>query len=178
MFALCDFAYSRGLNSKHIKIAMSNYFAEFFGTFWLVLGGCGSALFAAAVPDVGIGFMGVSLAFGLTVLTMAYAVGHISGGHFNPAVSVGMYMGGRFSAKEILPYIGSQILGAIAAAATLFLIFKGSQMCCIDPSTPGAFAANGYGNLSPMGFSMTSAFITEFVLTAFFVLIILGATDR
>ncbi|WP_286468409.1 aquaporin [Myroides odoratimimus] len=134
MFALCDFAYSRGLNSKHIKIAMSNYFAEFFGTFWLVLGGCGSALFAAAVPDVGIGFMGVSLAFGLTVLTMAYAVGHISGGHFNPAVSVGMYMGGRFSAKEILPYIGSQILGAIAAAATLFLIFKGSQMCCIDPS--------------------------------------------
>lgn len=157
---------------------MRNYFAEFFGTFWLVLGGCGSALFAAAVPDVGIGFMGVSFAFGLTVLTMAYAVGHISGGHFNPAVSIGMFVGGRFPAKQILPYIGSQLLGAISAAAVLFLIYKGSQMCCIDGTLPGAFAANGYGDLSPMGFDVLSAFVTEFVLTAFFILIILGATSK
>lgn len=157
---------------------MRNYFAEFFGTFWLVLGGCGSALFAAAVPDVGIGFMGVSFAFGLAVLTMAYAVGHISGGHFNPAVSIGMFVGGRFPAKQILPYIGSQLLGAISAAAVLFLIYKGSQMCCIDGTLPGAFAANGYGDLSPMGFDVLSAFVTEFVLTAFFILIILGATSK
>lgn len=157
---------------------MRNYFAEFFGTFWLVLGGCGSALFAAGIPEVGIGFMGVSLAFGLTVLTMAYAVGHISGGHFNPAVSIGMYFGGRFSAKEILPYIGSQLLGAIGAAGVLYLIYMGGTACCIDETLPGAFAANGYGHLSPNGFNMTSAFITELVLTAFFILIILGATDK
>ncbi|AJH15272.1 aquaporin Z [Myroides profundi] len=157
---------------------MKNYFAEFFGTFWLVLGGCGSALFAAGVPDVGIGFVGVSLAFGLTVLTMAYAVGPISGGHFNPAVSIGMYIGGRFSGKEILPYIGSQLAGAICAAVVLYLIYMGSSVCCIDNKLPGAFAANGYGHLSPSGFNLLSAFVTEFVLTAFFILIILGATDK
>ncbi|MCC9043668.1 aquaporin Z [Myroides sp. M-43] len=157
---------------------MRNYFAEFLGTFWLVLGGCGSALFAAAVPDVGIGFVGVSLAFGLTVLTMAYGVGHISGGHFNPAVSIGMYIGGRFSGKEILPYIGSQLLGAVSAAAVLYLIYTGSGVCAIDNTLPGAFAANGYGDLSPSGFNVISAFVTEFVLTAFFILIILGSTDK
>ncbi len=157
---------------------MKNYFAEFFGTFWLVLGGCGSALFAAGVPDVGIGFVGVSLAFGLTVLTMAYAVGPISGGHFNPAVSIGMYIGGRFSGKEILPYIGSQLAGAIGAAIVLYLIYMGSSVCCIDNTLPGAFAANGYGHLSPSGFNLISAFVTEFVLTAFFILIILGTTDK
>lgn len=157
---------------------MKNYFAEFFGTFWLVLGGCGSALFAAALPDVGIGFMGVSLAFGLTVLTMAYAVGPISGGHFNPAVSIGMYIGGRFSSKEILPYIISQILGAIAAAAVLYLICSGRADYVIDNTVAGTFAANGYAHLSPNGFNVTSAFITELVLTAFFIIIILGATDK
>lgn len=157
---------------------MKNYFAEFFGTFWLVLGGCGSALFAAGVPDVGIGFAGVSLAFGLTVLTMAYAVGPISGGHFNPAVSIGMYIGGRFSGREILPYMGAQIAGAISAAAVLYFIYMGGQSMGIDNTVAGAFAANGYGHLSPSGFTLASAFVTELVLTAFFILIILGTTDK
>ncbi|WP_068595470.1 aquaporin Z [Vaginella massiliensis] len=157
---------------------MKNYAAEFFGTFWLVFGGCGSAIFAAGIPDLGIGYAGVSMAFGLTVLTMAYAVGHISGGHFNPAVSFGLMAGGRFDAKQLLPYIVAQVVGATAAAATLYLIASGNADFAIDNTKAGAFAANGYGGLSPHGYSMTAAFLAEFVLTAFFLIIILGATDR
>lgn len=157
---------------------MKKLFAEFFGTYWLVFGGCGSALFAAGIPDLGIGFVGVSLAFGLTVLTMAYAVGHISGGHFNPAVSFGLWAGGRFSVKELFPYIGAQCIGAVAAAATLFTIASGKAGFMIDNTKAGAFASNGYGAFSPDGYSMQAAFITEFVLTLFFLLIILGATDK
>ncbi|HMR18406.1 MAG TPA: aquaporin Z [Sphingobacterium sp.] len=157
---------------------MKNYFAEFFGTFWLVFGGCGSAIFAAGIPDLGIGFAGVALAFGLTVLTMAYAVGHISGGHFNPAVSFGLMAGGRFDKKELIPYIISQVLGAVAAAGVLYCIASGKGGFAIDNSAAGAFAANGYGELSPQGYSIAAAFIAEFVLTAFFLIIILGATDK
>ena len=157
---------------------MKKLFAEFFGTDWLVFGGCGSALFAAGIPDLGIGFAGVSLAFGLTVLTMAYAVGHISGGHFNPAVSFGLWAGGRFSAKELLPYIIAQCVGAIAAAGTLYTIASGKAGFIIDNTKAGAFASNGFGTLSPDGYSMQAAFIAEFVLTLFFVLVILGATDK
>ncbi|MGI9410317.1 MAG: aquaporin Z [Hyphomicrobiaceae bacterium] len=147
--------------------------AEFLGTFWLVFGGCGSAVFAAAFPELGIGFVGVSLAFGLTVLTMAYAVGHISGGHFNPAVSVGLAAAGRFTWGDVAPYIAAQLAGAIVAALLLFLIVSGKT----DFSTVGGFASNGYGENSPGGYSMVSALIAEIVLTAFFLLIILGATD-
>ncbi|WP_269240299.1 aquaporin Z [Flavobacterium limnophilum] len=157
---------------------MRKLLAEFFGTYWLVFGGCGSALFAAGIPDLGIGFVGVSLAFGLTVLTMAYAVGHISGGHFNPAVSFGLWAGGRFSAKELVPYIVAQCVGAIAAAGTLFTIASGKAGFAIDASKAGAFASNGFGAFSPDGYSMQSAFIAEFVLTLFFLLVILGATDK
>ena len=157
---------------------MRKLLAEFFGTYWLVFGGCGSALFAAGIPDLGIGFVGVSLAFGLTVLTMAYAVGHISGGHFNPAVSFGLWAGGRFSAKELVPYIIAQCAGAIAAAGTLFAIASGKAGFSIDPSKAGAFASNGFGAFSPDGYSMQSAFIAEFILTMFFLLVILGATDK
>lgn len=157
---------------------MKNYFAEFFGTFWLVFGGCGSALYAAGIPELGIGFAGVSLAFGLTVLTMAYAVGPISGGHFNPAVSFGLFTSGRFPAKELLPYIISQVLGGIAAAGVLYMIASGKSDFAIDSSSAGAFAANGYGSLSPMGYSMEAAFLAEFVLTAFFLIVILGATEK
>lgn len=157
---------------------MKKYAAEFFGTFWLVFGGCGSAIFAAGIPELGIGYAGVSLAFGLTVLTMAYAVGHISGGHFNPAVSFGLFAGGRFDAKELAPYIISQVLGGIAAAGLLYLIASGNASFAIDNTKAGAFAANGYGNLSPHGYSMMSGFLIEFVLTAFFLIIILGATDK
>ena len=152
---------------------MKKLFAEFFGTFWLVFGGCGSAIFAAAFPELGIGFAGVALAFGLTVLTMAYAVGHISGGHFNPAVSLGLWAGGKFSAKELPGYIVSQLVGAIAAAGVLYLIISGK----LGFTDVGGFAANGYDALSPGGFSMTSALIAEFVLTAFFLFIILGSTN-
>lgn len=157
---------------------MKKYFAEFFGTFWLVFGGCGSAVFAAGIPEIGIGLLGVSLAFGLTVLTMAYAVGHISGGHFNPAVSFGLFASGRFSIKELAPYIISQVLGATAAAFILYLILSGAG--AFSTEGPGAFAANfyempGYGGRS---FSMLSAFLVEFVLTAFFLIVILGATDK
>lgn len=152
---------------------MKKYFAELFGTFWLVFGGCGSAVFAAGYPELGIGFVGVSLAFGLTVLTMAYAVGHISGGHFNPAVSFGLWAGGKFSAKELLPYIASQLIGAFLAAAALYLIISGKS----DFESIGGFAANGYAELSPDGYSMQSAFIAEFLLTMFFLLIILGSTN-
>lgn len=157
---------------------MRKLFAEFFGTFWLVFGGCGSALFAAGIPELGIGFAGVALAFGLTVLTMAYAVGHISGGHFNPAVTLGLWAGGRFETKEIAPYIISQCIGAIAAAAALYLILSGKEGFAIDATQAGAFASNGYGAFSPQGFSMTSAFIAEFVLTMFFLIVIVGATDK
>jgi aquaporin Z len=152
---------------------MKKLFAEFFGTFWLVFGGCGSAVFAAGYPDLGIGFVGVALAFGLTVLTMAYAVGHISGGHFNPAVSFGLWAGGKFDAKDLVGYVIAQLIGAIAAAGVLYLILSGKS----DFTSVGGFAANGYGVLSPDGYSMASALIAEFVLTAFFLLIILGSTN-
>ncbi len=143
---------------------------EVFGTFWLVLGGCGTAVLAGG----GVGTLGISLAFGLTVLTMAYAVGHISGGHFNPAVTVGLVMGGRFDKKDAVPYIGAQLVGAIAAAAVLFVIASG-----VDGfSASNGFAANGYGDMSPGGYGMGSAFVAELVLTAFFLIIILGATAK
>lgn len=157
---------------------MRNLFAEFFGTFWLVFGGCGSALFAAGYPELGIGFAGVSLAFGLTVVTMAYAVGHISGGHFNPAVSLGLWAGGRFDSKDLLPYIVAQCVGAVAAAGVLFLILSGKAGFAIDNTKAGAFASNGYDAFSPDGYSLLSAFLIEFVLTMFFLLIILGTTDK
>lgn len=148
--------------------------AEFFGTFWLVLGGCGSAVLAAAFPELGIGFVGVALAFGLTVLTMAYAVGHISGGHFNPAVTLGLLAAGRIDGKDVVPYILTQVLGAIAAAAMLYLIASGKAGFDVS----AGFATNGYGEHSPGGFSFLSVVVTEFVLTAFFLLIILGVTDK
>ena len=153
---------------------MKKYFAELFGTFWLVFGGCGSAIFAAGYPELGIGFVGVALAFGLTVLTMAYAVGHISGGHFNPAVSFGLWAGGKFSGKELVPYIASQLIGAILAACALYFIVSGKS----GFESVGGFAANGYDNLSPDGYNMMSAFVAEFILTAFFLLIILGSTSE
>ncbi|KAE9529893.1 aquaporin Z [Testudinibacter aquarius] len=154
---------------------MNKYFAEFFGTFWLVFGGCGSAVLAAAYPELGIGFAGVALAFGLTVLTMAYAVGHISGGHFNPAVSVGLMIGGRFSAKELLPYIISQVVGATAAAAVLYFVATGKAE--FDAVASG-FASNGYAEHSPNQYSLGAALVIEVVLTAFFLIIIMGATDE
>ena len=154
---------------------MNRYLAEFLGTFWLVFGGCGSAVLAAAYPELGIGFAGVSLAFGLTVLTMAYAVGHISGGHFNPAVSVGLFVGGRFDGKDLLPYIAAQVIGAIAAAAVLYTIASGKAG--FDAAASG-FASNGFGEHSPDGYSMMAALVIEVVLTAFFLIIILGATDK
>lgn len=157
---------------------MKQLIAEFFGTFWLVFGGCGSAIFAAGFPELGIGFAGVALAFGLTVLSMAYAVGHISVGHFNPAVSFGLWAGGRFPAKDLLPYIISQCIGAIAAAGTLYIIASGKAGFVIDATKAGAFASNGFGAFSPDGYSLAAAFIAEFVLTLFFLLIILGATDK
>ncbi|WP_282630535.1 aquaporin Z [Empedobacter sedimenti] len=157
---------------------MKNYAAEFFGTFWLVFGGCGSAIFAAGIPELGIGYAGVALAFGLTVLTMAYAVGHISGGHFNPAVSFGLFASGRFDGKQLAPYIISQVLGATAAAGVLYVIASGNADFAIDNTKAGAFATNGYGAFSPHGYSLQSAFLIEFVLTAFFLIVILGATDK
>ena len=146
--------------------------AEFVGTFWLVLGGCGSAVLAAAVPGLGIGFHGVALAFGLTVLTMAYAVGHISGAHFNPAVSVGLWAGGRFPARDLVPYIVAQVLGGVAAAAVLYLIASGKSGFVL-----GRFAANGYGEHSPGGYSLIAALVCEIVMTAAFLVVIMGATD-
>lgn len=148
--------------------------AEFIGTFWLVLGGCGSAVLAAAFPDVGIGLLGVSLAFGLTVLTMAFAIGHISGCHLNPAVSIGLWSGGRFSAAELGPYIFAQVLGGIAGAATLYLIASGQAG--FDASA--GFASNGYGEHSPGGYTLVAALVTEIVMTFMFLIIILGATDK
>lgn len=149
--------------------------AEFFGTFWLVFGGCGSAVLAAAYPQLGIGFAGVALAFGLTVLTMAYAVGHISGGHFNPAVTLGLWAGGRFPTKDIIGYIIAQVVGGIAAAAVLYLIASGKTG--FDAAASG-FASNGYGEHSPDNYSLLSAIAIEVVLTGFFLIIILGATDK
>ena len=152
---------------------MKAYMAEFFGTFWLVLGGCGSAVLAAAFPDVGIGLLGVSFAFGLTVLTMAYAIGHISGCHLNPAVSCGLWAGGRFPSNKLLPYIGAQVAGAIVAGGVLYVIASGQAGFDVS----AGFASNGYGEHSPGGYSMVSALVTEVVMTMMFLIIILGATD-
>lgn len=147
-------------------------FAEFLGTFWLVFGGCGSAVLAAAFPDVGIGLLGVSLAFGLTVLTMAYAVGGISGGHFNPAVSVGLLVAGRLEGRALLPYVVAQVAGAIVASALLYVVVSGKA----DFTTIGGFATNGYGDASPGKFNMLSALVVELVLTFMFLIVILGST--
>ena len=148
--------------------------AEFFGTFWLVLGGCGSAVLAAAFPQLGIGFAGVSLAFGLTVLTMAFAIGHISGCHLNPAVSIGLWAGGRFPASQLLPYVVSQVLGAVAAGGVLYLIASGKP----GFEAAAGFASNGYAAHSPGGYSLTAALLTEVVMTMVFLVVILGATDK
>ena len=153
---------------------MKKYGAEFIGTFWLVLGGCGSAVISAAYPDVGIGHLGVALAFGLTVLTMAFAIGHISGCHLNPAVSIGLWAGGRFEAKELGPYIISQVLGAILAGGVLYVIASGNAGFVVS----GGFASNGYGEYSPDKYSMTAALICEIVMTMMFLVIILGSTDK
>lgn len=153
---------------------MKKYCAEFVGTFWLVLGGCGSAVLAAAFPDVGIGLLGVSLAFGLTVLTMAFAIGHISGCHLNPAVSIGLWAGGRFPAKEVFPYIVAQVLGGIAAGGVLYLIASGKAGFDVS----AGFASNGYGAHSPGGYNLLSAMTTEVVMTMMFLIVILGATDK
>jgi len=153
---------------------MKAYGAEFLGTFWLVLGGCGSAVLAAAFPNVGIGLLGVSLAFGLTVLTMAFAIGHISGCHLNPAVSIGLWAGGRFPASKLLPYIVAQVLGGLAAGGVLYLIASGAAGFDVAKG----FASNGYGAHSPGGYSLLSALVCEVVMTMFFLIVILGATDR
>lgn len=153
---------------------MKQYGAEFVGTFWLVLGGCGSAVLAAAFPNVGIGLLGVALAFGLTVLTMAFAIGHISGCHLNPAVSIGLCVAGRFPAAKLVPYIVAQVLGAIAAGGVLYVIASGNP--AFDVSA--GFASNGFGEHSPGGYSMVAALVSEVVMTAFFLIIILGATDK
>ena len=147
--------------------------AEFFGTLWLVFGGCGAAVLAAAFPALGIGFLGVAFAFGLTVLTMAYAVGHISGGHFNPAVTIGLWAGGRFKATDVVPYIIVQVIGAIVAAAILYAIASGKPGW-----VPGGFASNGYGELSPGKYSLGACFLTEVVATFFFLFVIIGSTSR
>ena len=152
---------------------MQRFAAEMIGTFWLVLGGCGSAVLAAAFPGVGIGLLGVSLAFGLTVLTMAYAIGHISGCHLNPAVSIGLWAGGRFPARELVPYIAAQVIGAVAAAGVLYLIASGKA----GFDLAGGFASNGFGAHSPGGYSMLAAVVCEVVMTAMFLVVILGATD-
>lgn len=148
--------------------------AEFVGTFWLVLGGCGSAVLAAAFPNLGIGFLGVALAFGLTVLTMAFAIGHISGCHLNPAVSIGLWAGGRFPGRDLLPYIVAQVLGGLGGAAVLFVMASGKA----GFDAAAGFASNGYGAHSPGEYSLTAALVTEVVLTLMFLLIIMGATDR
>jgi len=153
---------------------MKQYSAEFIGTFWLVLGGCGSAVLDAAFPALGIGFLGVAFAFGLTVLTMAYAIGHVSGCHLNPAVSIGLWAGGRFPANKLLPYIIAQCLGAIVAGGVLYLIVSGKA----DFTTIGGFASNGYGEHSPGGFSLLAALVTEIVMTMMFLFIILSVTHK
>ena len=148
--------------------------AECFGTFWLVLGGCGSAVLAAAVPEVGIGYLGVALAFGLTVLTMAFAIGHISGCHLNPAVSLGLWAGGRFSARDLLPYIAAQVVGGVVAGGILYLIASGKAGFDVT----AGFASNGYGAHSPGGYSLMAALVCEIVMTMMFLIVIMGATDR
>ncbi len=153
---------------------MNKYIAEMFGTFWLVLGGCGSAVLAAAFPDVGIGLLGVSLAFGLTVLTMAFAIGHISGCHLNPAVTIGLWSGGRFDGKDVAPYIIAQVIGGIIAGGVLFVIASGQAG--FDAVSSG-FASNGYGEHSPGGYSLTAALVCEVVMTMVFLFVIMGATD-
>ena len=153
---------------------MNKYLAEFIGTFWLVFGGCGSAIFAAAFPELRIGFLGVALAFGLTVLTGAFALGHISGGHFNPAVSVGLWVGGRFDTKDLIPYVVSQVVGAVLAAWVLYLIVQGQA----GFAGTGGFATNGYAELSPGKYSLISALMIEIVLTAMFLIVIMDATDK
>jgi aquaporin Z len=153
---------------------MKTYVAEFFGTFWLVLGGCGSAVLAAAFPDVGIGLLGVALAFGLTVLTMAFAIGHISGCHLNPAVSIGLWAGGRFQASNLIPYIVAQVLGGIVAGGVLYLIASGKAGFELS----AGFASNGYGAHSPGGYGVVAALVTEVVMTMMFLIVILGATDK
>lgn len=153
---------------------MKKYVAELVGTFWLVLGGCGSAVLAASFPDVGIGLLGVSLAFGLTVLTMAFAIGHISGCHLNPAVSIGLWAGGRFESKDLVPYIIAQVLGAILAGGILFIIASGQS----GFDLAGGFASNGFGEHSPGGYTLLAAFVTEVVMTMMFLVVILGATDK
>ena len=154
--------------------------AEFLGTFWLVLGGCGSAVLAANFGGdgnpLGIGFLGVALAFGLTVLTGAYAFGHISGGHFNPAVTLGLFAGNRFPARDVVPYIIAQVIGGVAAGWILYQIASGSSNFAIDPASAGTFASNGYGALSPGGYTVAAAFLCEVVMTAFFLIVIMGAT--
>ncbi len=152
---------------------MKKYLAEFVGTFWLVLGGCGSAVLAAAFPELGIGFAGVALAFGLTVVTMAFAIGHISGCHLNPAVSFGLWAGGRFEGRDLVPYIAAQVMGAVAGAAVLYLIASGKA-----GFVAGGFASNGYGEHSPGGYPLLSALVAEVVLTAVFLFVIMGATDK
>jgi aquaporin Z len=156
------------------EMHMKKNIAEFVGTFWLVLGGCGSAVLAASFPDVGIGLLGVSFAFGLTVLTMAYAIGHISGCHLNPAVSIGLWAGGRFPANQLLPYIVSQVLGGIVAGAVLYLIASGKAGFDLS----AGFASNGYGAHSPGGYTLLAALVTEVVMTMMFVFVIMGATDK
>lgn len=153
---------------------MKKYLAEMFGTFWLVLGGCGSAVLAAGFPEVGIGLLGVSLAFGLTVVTMAFAIGHISGCHLNPAVSIGLCAGGRFPSNQLLPYIASQVAGAVVAGAVLYLIASGKAGFELSDG----FASNGYGEHSPGGYSMTAALLCEVVMTMMFLLVIMGSTDK
>ena len=157
-----------------MKADMRKYAAEMLGTFWLVLGGCGSAVLAAGFPDVGIGLLGVSLAFGLTVLTMAFAIGHISGCHLNPAVSIGLWAGGRFEAKQLLPYMIAQVLGGVIAGGVLFVIASGKE----GFDVAAGFASNGYGVHSPGGYSLLAALVTEIVMTMMFLLVILGATDK
>ncbi len=153
---------------------MKKYIAELLGTFWLVLGGCGSAVLAAAFPEVGIGLLGVSLAFGLTVLTMAYAIGHISGCHLNPAVSIGLWAGGRFETRDLIPYIVAQVVGAVAAAGVLFVIASGQA----GFDLAGGFASNGYGVHSPGGYTLMAALVCEVVMTAMFLIVIMGSTDE
>ena len=162
-----------GIAIDELKKGIKKYLAESFGTFWLVLGGCGSAVLAAGAPNVGIGWLGVSLAFGLTVLTMAYAIGHISGCHLNPAVSIGLWASGRFPANQLPPYIVAQLIGALMAGVVLFLI--ANEKIGFDPAD---FAVNGYGLHSPGGYSLFAALVTEIVMTMMFLLVILGATDE
>ena len=152
---------------------MNKYLAELIGTFWLVLGGCGAAVLAATFPETGIGFVGVSLAFGLTVVTMAYAIGHISGCHLNPAVSIGLWAGGRFDSSDLVPYIVAQVIGAVIAGGVLYIIASGAE----GFSLAGGFASNGYGEHSPGGYSLIAALVAEIVLTMIFIMVIMGATD-